>query len=160
MHPDRESDAALVARFARLRDEGAFAELVRRHGPMVLGVAMLALKNRQDAEDALQAVFLTMSAKARALRRVRSLAGWVHNVALRISLNLHKMNRRREQGLRQLHQERGRRLWCSFALDSTRRPRSSRLFWTTLKTAASRTVRPLDGSQVYAGKRHKPSHRR
>ena len=100
MHPDRESDAALVARFARLRDQRAFAELMRRHGPMVLGVCLRKLGQRQDAEDALQAVFLTLSAKARTLRRVRSLSGWLHNVAVRISLNLLKMNRRREQGLR------------------------------------------------------------
>jgi RNA polymerase sigma factor (sigma-70 family) len=100
--PDRESDAALVARFVRLRDERAFGELMRRHGPMVLGVSLRMLKNRQDAEDALQAVFVTLSAKARSLRRYPSLAGWLHNVAVRISLNLLRMNRRREQALRKL----------------------------------------------------------
>src|SRR5882757_7186912 len=31
-------DAALLERFTRRRDEGAFAALVRRHGPMVLRV--------------------------------------------------------------------------------------------------------------------------
>jgi RNA polymerase sigma factor (sigma-70 family) len=101
--PDVESDAALLARFARLRDEAAFAELMRRHGPMVLGVSSRMLRQPQDAEDALQAVFLTLSARARSLRRVRSVAGWLHNVAVRISLNLLKMKRRREEGLRRLH---------------------------------------------------------
>jgi RNA polymerase sigma factor (sigma-70 family) len=103
--PDAESDAALLARFARLRDEEAFAELMRRHGPMVLGVSTRVLRHPHDAEDALQAVFLTLSARARALRGVRSVAGWLHNVAVRISLNSLKMKRRREDGLRKLQQE-------------------------------------------------------
>jgi hypothetical protein len=36
--PDPPADGRLVARFARTRDPDAFAELVRRVGPMVLGV--------------------------------------------------------------------------------------------------------------------------
>jgi RNA polymerase sigma factor (sigma-70 family) len=103
---DAESDAALLARFATLRDEAAFAELMRRYGPMVLGVSSRMLRQPQDAEDVLQAVFLTLSARARALRRVQSVAGWLHNVAVRISLNSLKMKRRREDGLRRLHQDR------------------------------------------------------
>jgi RNA polymerase sigma factor (sigma-70 family) len=116
--PDRESDAALLARFARLRDEAAFAELMKRHGPMVLAVGWRMLGQRQDAEDALQAVFLTVAVKARALRRVRSVAGWLHNVAVRISLNLLKMKRRREQGLRRFHKERGGRQESEPKIDS------------------------------------------
>jgi RNA polymerase sigma factor (sigma-70 family) len=103
---DAESDAALLARFARLRDEQAFAELMRRHGPMVLTVASRMLGQQHDAEDVLQAVFLTLARRARALRRVRSVAGWLHNVAVRISLNLLKMKRRREAGLRKLQEDR------------------------------------------------------
>jgi RNA polymerase sigma factor (sigma-70 family) len=101
--PDGESDTALVARFARLRDEVAFAVLMARHGPLVMGACVRMLAQRQDAEDAFQAVFVTLSAKARALRRVRSLAGWLHNVAVRVSLNLIKMNRRHEQRLGKAH---------------------------------------------------------
>jgi RNA polymerase sigma factor (sigma-70 family) len=103
---DSESDAALLARYASLRDEQAFAELMRRHGPMVLAVSSRMLRQRHDAEDVLQAVFLTLASRARGLRRVRSVAGWLHNVAVRISLNWLKMNRRREAGLRKLQQDR------------------------------------------------------
>jgi hypothetical protein len=34
----RASDGELLERFIASRDEGAFAALVHRHGPMVLGV--------------------------------------------------------------------------------------------------------------------------
>src|SRR5262245_61933844 len=37
------TDRQLLERFAARRDESAFAELVRRHGPMVLGVARRVL---------------------------------------------------------------------------------------------------------------------
>jgi RNA polymerase sigma factor (sigma-70 family) len=104
--PDAESDTALLARFASVRDEAAFEELMRRHGPMVLGVCARMLRQQQDAEDALQAVFLIVASRARALRRVRSVAGWLHNVAVRISLNALKMKRRREEGLRRLQRDR------------------------------------------------------
>jgi RNA polymerase sigma factor (sigma-70 family) len=96
---DRPSDAALLQRFATVRDELAFAELMSRHGPMVLATCLRMLRNRQDAEDAYQAVFVTLSARARALRRMRSLAGWLHNVAVRVSYGVLRANRRRQKQL-------------------------------------------------------------
>ena len=46
---ERASDRDLLRRFAEQRDEAAFAALVRRHSAMVLGVALRALRQRQDA---------------------------------------------------------------------------------------------------------------
>jgi RNA polymerase sigma factor (sigma-70 family) len=103
---DRQPDAALLSRFAKLRDDEAFAELMRRHGPLVLAVCRRLLRQRQDAEDAFQAAFLALARQARALRRVRSLAGWLHNVAFRVSCNLRRANRRHHERMQALRERR------------------------------------------------------
>jgi RNA polymerase sigma factor (sigma-70 family) len=102
---DGEPDAALVARYAAVRDEEAFRELVRRHGPMVLCTCARMLRHRHDAEDAFQAVFLVLAAKRRALRHVRSLGGWLHSVAIRVSYGMLRSNRRRELRLAAISNE-------------------------------------------------------
>jgi DNA-directed RNA polymerase specialized sigma24 family protein len=56
-----QSDADLVRRFADGRDQCAFACLVERHSRLVLGACQRMLKNRQDAQDAFQATFLTLA---------------------------------------------------------------------------------------------------
>src|SRR5262245_41202255 len=80
------SDAQLLERFAAARDEAAFEELARRHGPMVLGVCRRVLGDAHDAEDALQATFLILARKAAAAARCRSAGGWLHTVAYRVAL--------------------------------------------------------------------------
>jgi hypothetical protein len=68
-------DAQLLERFLCQRDEAAFALLMWRHGPLVFGVCRRVLHHTEDAEDALQATFLTLVRKAGAISRRESVSG-------------------------------------------------------------------------------------
>jgi RNA polymerase sigma-70 factor (ECF subfamily) len=84
------SDEELLEQFVTGSDqaaESAFAALVGRHGPMVLGVCRRVLGNRHEAEDAFQATFLVLARKAQAIARREQLASWLHGVARRASLD-------------------------------------------------------------------------
>src|SRR5581483_7781950 len=91
-------DARLLRLFASDRDERAFAELVRRHGPMVLGVCRRVLGHRDDADDAFQATWLVLARKARAITRPGRLAGWLHAVAIRAAAEVRRMRNRHRAG--------------------------------------------------------------
>jgi RNA polymerase sigma factor (sigma-70 family) len=88
-------DAQLLERFIARRDDGAFAVLVRRHGPMVLGVCQRVLRNRTDAEDAFQATFVVFVRKAASIRPRAKLASWLYGVAHKTALKAKAMDRKR-----------------------------------------------------------------
>jgi RNA polymerase sigma factor (sigma-70 family) len=92
--PDGPPDRDLLARFARDRDEDAFAELVRRHGPMVLAVGRRVTGNPEDAEDAFQAAFLVLARRAGQVSRPDLLGNWLYGVAYRTALEARKARRR------------------------------------------------------------------
>jgi RNA polymerase sigma factor (sigma-70 family) len=83
---DGLSDAELLLRFVRRRDEAAFELLVWRHGPMVLGVCRRVLRDPHAAEDAFQATFLALARKAGGIARGGAVAPWLYRVALRAAL--------------------------------------------------------------------------
>jgi RNA polymerase sigma factor (sigma-70 family) len=80
------SDTQLLSRFATRRDEVAFAEIMARHGPMVLAVCRGVLRDPVDAEDAFQATFLVLARKAGSAWVEGQLGGWLHKVAYRIAV--------------------------------------------------------------------------
>lgn len=89
------ADRELVSRYVRLRDEIAFATLVRRHSSLVLGVCQRVLRHRQDVEDAFQATFLVLARDAHRVRKRAALASWLHGVAYRTSLRAAESRHRR-----------------------------------------------------------------
>ena len=85
------SDCELIERFLtgeRGDAEDAFEALVKRHGPMVLGVCRRILKRCQDVEDAFQETFLALARKAGTIQHRLSLANWLCQVAYRIAIRM------------------------------------------------------------------------
>jgi RNA polymerase sigma factor (sigma-70 family) len=93
------TDGQLVERFLTGDAEAAdcaFAELVRRHGPMVLRVGRPYLGQSADADDAFQATFLVLIRRARALVVRESVGPWLHQLAVRVARYARKERHRRE----------------------------------------------------------------
>jgi RNA polymerase sigma-70 factor (ECF subfamily) len=80
------SDKELLERFAATRAECVFAALVQRHGAAVLRVCRGVLASEQDAEEVVQATFLTLARKAGAVPWRESVRHWLLAVARRLAL--------------------------------------------------------------------------
>ncbi len=96
------TDKELLDRFVSQRDAAAFAVLVRRHGPMVLGVCRRLLQHLQDAEDAFQATFLVLVRKAASLGQRELLGNWLYGVAYRTALDARAAAMRRRKREKQV----------------------------------------------------------
>jgi RNA polymerase sigma-70 factor (ECF subfamily) len=97
--PDHVSDATLIERFVRGREEAAFAALVQRHGPRVEGICRQLLHDEHDVEDISQATFFVLARKAAALSWQQSVGGWLCSVARRLALGA-RSDRWRQQQVR------------------------------------------------------------
>jgi RNA polymerase sigma factor (sigma-70 family) len=91
----------LLERFVGARDEGAFEAILDRFGPMVLGVCRRALDDPHDVDDAFQATFLVLVARAPTIRDGDKLGPWLHGVATKVATRARtqgRQRRRRETG--------------------------------------------------------------
>jgi RNA polymerase sigma factor (sigma-70 family) len=98
-------DDELLERFLERRDqadrassaaEAAFEAIVRRHGPMVLGVCRRYLGDPNDVEDAFQATFIVLFRRAGSVRVGKSLGPWLHGVSRRIAARARARTLRRK----------------------------------------------------------------
>ncbi|MCI0642752.1 MAG: sigma-70 family RNA polymerase sigma factor [Gemmataceae bacterium] len=80
------TDAQLLERFVKNRDEAAFEVLLWRHGPMVLGLCRRLLRQPADIEDSFQATFLALVRKAGSISKRESAGSWLYKVAYRVAL--------------------------------------------------------------------------
>jgi RNA polymerase sigma factor (sigma-70 family) len=96
------TDGQLLQAFVQQKDDSAFEVLLRRHGPMVLGVCRRVLRHHHDAEDAFQAVFLVLARKADSIVPREMVANWLHGVACRTAWKVRTSTARRRVRERQV----------------------------------------------------------
>jgi RNA polymerase sigma factor (sigma-70 family) len=97
----RLNDAQLLQCYVRGREDAIFDAIVRRHGPMVMGICRRILRNRHDAEDAFQVTFLVLVRKAPSIASRQLLGNWLygvaHNTALKARAAIARRRRREAQ---------------------------------------------------------------
>ncbi len=89
------SDADLLLRFIARREEAAFEELVRRHGPAVQRVCR-RLVGPAQADDAFQAVFLVLACRAKVVRKAASVGSWLIGVAGRVACQMRQQMKKKD----------------------------------------------------------------
>jgi RNA polymerase sigma factor (sigma-70 family) len=89
------TDGQLLEQYLTDHSEVAFEAILRRHGPMVLGVCRRILENRYDAEDAFQATFLVLVRKGDSIAPRGAVGNWLYGVAYRTSMKARAMNAKR-----------------------------------------------------------------
>jgi RNA polymerase sigma factor (sigma-70 family) len=124
------TDRDLLQRFAHGRDGDAFAALVQRHGPLVLGVCRRVLRREQDAEDAFQATFLVLARKAGSIGQPELLGNWLYGVAGRVARKA-----RADASRRRAHEQR--------VTDMSPRPPTREAGWEDLREVLDDEVRRL-----------------
>jgi RNA polymerase sigma factor (sigma-70 family) len=110
---DRQADDwRLLRRYVDFNSEEAFSELVGRHLSWIHATCRKALRDRQMAEDAAQAVFIILARRAATLTPQTRLSGWLFNTArfvVKDALKQQARYRRREEVARELAAERAYR---------------------------------------------------
>ncbi len=128
-----DSDEQLLHAFADRRDDLAFTTLVRRHGPMVLGVCRRVLGHEQDAEDVFQATFVVLARRAAALRDKSALASFLYGTAYHLASKSKRAASRRRK-----HEDRAPARPCDDP--------SAELLWREVRTVLDEEIARLPES--------------
>lgn len=100
------TDAELLQRYAKQKDEAAFTALVQRYLTLVYGAALRRMSGRLDlAEEIAQRVFADLARKAGELAQHPTLAGWLHQATRYAAIDALRDETRRAKLARQFATE-------------------------------------------------------
>lgn len=80
MNVKKLTDQQLIQR-AQDRDQDAFAELMKRHTPRILGLVMSNARQHQDAEEIQTDIWMAVWKNIRDLRNINSFGAWLNRIA-------------------------------------------------------------------------------
>ena len=103
---DDADDGNLLRRYVQEHSQPAFAELLRRHLPLVYAAARREIRDAHLAEDVTQAVFLVLARRAEGLKKTGSLAGWLFRTTRYAATSAKAKERRRKHHERQAGESR------------------------------------------------------
>ena len=83
----QQEDCDALVRSAQTGDREAFDRLIDRFEPVVLAMCLRRLRNRADAQELCQEVFLQALRKLDQLHDPRCFAGWLRTIAARMAIN-------------------------------------------------------------------------
>jgi RNA polymerase sigma-70 factor (ECF subfamily) len=75
-----------LAREAAMDDTRDVSSLVREHSTLVFRIAYSVLRNRQDAEDAAQEVFIRVLRQEKRLGEIEDVKSWIARIAWRLAI--------------------------------------------------------------------------
>jgi Sigma-70 region 2 len=92
-----EPDQKLLQLFRTHHDQHAFRALVEKHQGAVLALARSIVRNEEDAEDVMQAVFLVLARKIKQATQANSLTSWLLGVTYRTAKEAQRQYARRQR---------------------------------------------------------------
>ncbi len=98
------TDAELLRTYAETRSDAAFAELLRRHLPLVYSAAMRRLAgDAHRAKDVSQLVFLALARNAARLATHAEITAWLYATTRNVAVDVVRSERRREVWQQEAH---------------------------------------------------------
>lgn len=82
-----DNEVLQLVRAAQAGDREAFGRLALRFEPVVFAIVLRRLRNRSEAKEVTQDVFLQMMRKLDQLRDPERFVGWMKQVAVRMAIN-------------------------------------------------------------------------